>query len=132
MLFRSKTSINGFTNVEINNINDIINYSADHVFCGCLNYMEMDSIEQILSVIFEKIRPQGYCTLSFVDMKQVCRSYYENSLSNKDLLDLIKDHKAILSYQNLYELIEKTQSLKVVQTDFSNNLINIVIQRAEA
>ena len=129
---KNKTSINGFTNVEINNLTDIINYSADHIFCGCLEYLEQDKIEQTILSILEKIRPQGYCVLSFMDMKQACRLYYQNSLSDPDLLALIKDHKSIVSYQSVCDLIKKIDKFNIIQTDFIDRNINIVIQRTQA
>ena len=129
---KNKKDINGFNNVEINNLNDIINYSADHIFCGCLSYLDSEIIQKTISSILEKIRPQGYCTLSFVDMKQICRLYFNNAISDESLIKTIKDYKAILSYNTINDIIKNIENVNIVQTDFSDNYINIVIQRSEA
>jgi hypothetical protein len=126
---KNKKDINGFINVEINNLENIINYSVDHIFCGCLNYIEADLIDKIIFSIIEKVRPKGYFTLSFVDMKKICRAYHNNAVSDSDLLKTIKDHKSILSYDKIKDLASGIEQINIVQTDFSDNYISIVIQR---
>lgn len=126
---KNKKTISGFTNVEINSLNDIINYSTDHIFCSCLNHIESEKTYSVLGLILEKIRPGGYCTLSLTDMKQICRAYYNNALSDDSLLQYIKDHKAILSYQNICDMVKNISNVSIVQTNFADNYINVVIQR---
>ena len=123
--------IQGFDNIEISDLPNIINHSVDHIYCGCLEYFDDTLAIRAAEEIGTKIRPNGIITLTINDLKHISRQYFNSALSDADLLKLINGIKSIFSIRQISSIFEVNNSFKIVKIEHSSNFFktHITIQR---
>jgi predicted SAM-dependent methyltransferase len=128
---KHKNIIQEFDNIEINDIENIVNFSVSNIYCSCLNYFEKSMINAILMLLFKKLKPEGLIVISFTDLKESSKRYYENSISDEQLMENLLGHKSILSISAIKKMIENDPSVKIVKIDYDhqNLKINLTLQR---
>jgi predicted SAM-dependent methyltransferase len=128
---KHKNIIQEFDNIEINDIENIVNFSVSNIYCSCLNYFEKSMINAILMLLFKKLKPEGLIVISFTDLKESSKRYYENSISDEQLMENLLSHKSILSISAIKKMIEDDPSVKIVKIDYDhqNLKINLTLQR---
>jgi predicted SAM-dependent methyltransferase len=128
---KHKNIIQEFDNIEINDIENIVNFSVSNIYCSCLNYFEKSIINAILVLLFKKLKPEGLLVISFTDLKESSKRYYENSISDEQLMENLLSHKSILSISAIKKMIEDDPSVKIVKIDYDhqNLKINLTLQR---
>jgi predicted SAM-dependent methyltransferase len=128
---KHKNIIEAFDNIEISDIENLVNFSVSNIYCECLNYFEKPMINSILSVLFKKLKPEGLLVISFADLKETSKRYYENSISDEELVGNLLNHKSILSIPEIKRITESDQSVKIIKIDYnhSNLKINLTFQR---
>ena len=128
---KHKNTIQEFDNIEISDIENLVNFSVSNIYCECLNYFEKSMINAILPVLFKKLKPEGLVVISFADLKEASKKYYENSISDEQLMENLLSHKSILSISEIKKMIEGDQSVKIVKIDYDqqNLKINLTLQR---
>jgi hypothetical protein len=68
-------SISGFTTIHPEQINEIVNYSIDHIYTDSLEFFPADVAQDLIIAISNKIRPNGIMTLVISNTKQISRNY---------------------------------------------------------
>jgi predicted SAM-dependent methyltransferase len=128
---KKQEKIQGFDNIEISDLPNIINHSIDNIYCGCLEYFDVDSAIQAAKEIGNKIRPSGLISLSFTNLKHISRQYFQNVLSDNDMLELIKDVRSILSVKQIEQIFEHNEAFQIVKIEHSSNFFktHITIKR---
>lgn len=128
---KKQETIQGFDNIEINDLSNMINHSIDHIYCGCLEYFDTSIAIKILIEIKEKIRPNGLVTLSINNLKHISREYFNNSLSDMDMLNTINGIKSIFSLKQVTSIFEDNLEFKVVKIEHTADFFKtyITIQR---
>lgn len=117
-----------YINIDPNNINSIVNHSADSIFCDCLEYLSKDNLNGYLSLVLDKIKPDGTLTLMIDDIKQKCQNLLDSKIDPTDLLISIKKYSNILLPENIYTQIDVTKFL-IVQIAKENHKILITLKR---
>jgi len=128
---KKQDTIQGFDNIEINDLSNLVNYSIDHIYCGCLEYFDSSVANNILEEIKEKIRPNGLVTLTINNFKHISRQYINNALSDKEMLGFINGVKSIFSLKQITLIFESNQEFKVTKLENSTDFFKtyITIQR---
>jgi hypothetical protein len=128
---KKQETINGFDNVEINDLSNLINHSIDHIYCGCIEYFDAQVATNVLAGIKEKIRPSGLVTLTINNFKHISRQYFNNSLSDEDMLNFISGVKSIFSLKQIASIFEKNEEFKTIKIEHTADFFKtyITIQR---
>lgn len=128
---KKQENIQGFDNVEISDLPNIVNHSIDHIYCGCLEYFDSSTAIKAAIEIGEKIRPNGLITLTTNNLKHISRQYFNSALSDTELLDLVNGIKSIFSIKQISSIFEDGKSFKVVKIEHSSDFFkkHITIQR---
>jgi hypothetical protein len=123
--------IQGFDNVEISDLPNIINHSVDHIYCGCLEYFDDTAAISAAEEIGTKIRPNGLITFTINNLKHISRQYFNSALSDSDLLKLISGIKSIFSIKQISSIFQDNRSFKIVKIEHASNFFktHITIQR---
>lgn len=121
----------GFDNVEISDLPNIINHSVDHIYCGCLEYFDATTTIGTAEEIGEKIRPNGLITFTVNNLKHISRQYFNNALSDSDLLNLISGIKSVFSMKQISSIFEDNKSFRIVKIEHASNFFktHITLQR---
>jgi predicted SAM-dependent methyltransferase len=123
-------SIDGFSSISIQDLDKIVNHSIDHVYCSTLELYTLSAVEEILSEMLTKLRPNGLITLNITNMKNICREYYNGSMKDSTLLQNITNKVSILSQNSIKQILKKYSDIKIIKIESSDNLhTNITAQR---
>lgn len=117
-----------YINLDANNIHTIVNHSADSIFCDCLEYLNQKDLNNYLSIMFDKIKPDGILTISINNIKQKCQQILEGKADPSDLLSSIKLYNSLLVPENIYTQIDAAK-FAVIQINKENNRILITLKR---
>jgi len=123
--------IQGYQNIEINSINELVNYSINTIHCGCLEYIDSKVLENAISIIFQKLRINGSLILTFSNYKNICKSYSNSSMNNDEFLSLIKNKQNILSTQSIKNICQNIPGsvLSKIENIQNSYKTSIVINR---
>jgi len=125
----TKNSIN-HTNVDVDNIDNIINHSANSIYCSCLNYIEPSKIDFAIQTIFNKIKPNGIVTFNIVDVKGYAKDFINGIIGGGELLTALSNFQSILCIEDFYTRID-INTFIIKQVIKSNDSIEIVIERTK-
>lgn len=126
------SSLEGFVEVPINNVGDVVNFSVDVFYCAVLNMVEQDKLLDFLTNLTQKIRHGGQLTLVINDIKHICQLFINKQISDKQFFDVVNENKNNISDEqiikhvlegNLFDLIgvEKSRSMIAISFGRKNN-----------
>lgn len=115
-------------NIDINNLQTIINYSADNVFCSCLENLDYSSVETVINEVLQKIKPGGRAIFKVTDLKKHTLDFVNGSISGEDLLKKMKSINCIVSIEDIYTKVD-SNVLKVMQVVKNEGDISVVLER---
>ncbi len=116
-------------NTNINNINEIVNFSVDTINCQILEYVVPQHLDQVLNAIFSKIRKEGILTLKFKNFKEITQQYSSDRMSDAEYLQYIHNTQSVISVDKIASSLDPT--LSIVNIEYSNYDILMVIQRVD-
>lgn len=122
-------SLQNFENVNYNNIDNIINYSVDILYCSILNELTGQEYSTILPLLMNKIRLGGQMVLVIKDVKELCSMYANGSLADMVFVNNIRSLKHIISFSNLEKIIQEHPSLTPINVVHADGQYNITLQR---
>ena len=122
-------SLQNFENVNYNNIDNIINYSVDILYCSILNELTGQEYSTILPLLMNKIRLGGQMVLVIKDVKELCSMYANGSLADMVFVNNIRSLKHIISFSNLEKIIQENPSLTPINVVHADGQYNITLQR---
>lgn len=117
-----------FTDIRILDIHQIVNHSADTIYCASLEDAEPSELNTIIPNILNKIKPGGQVIFNIMDIKKYCTEVISGKISSHNLLDTIKTRNSCLTPEDIYTKLDIV-NLQVVQVLKNNSRIEIVIQR---
>lgn len=120
-------AIEGFTAIDPNQLDNVVNYSVDHIYCDCLEFLSSNDSVLCLGHMIQKIRPNGLLTILISNTKHICRNYYMNTMDDLTFLKLNHNHNSIFSSQSLISAIEKSGDMKVIKLENSVNQLEIIL-----
>ena len=91
--------------VNISEINNIVNCSADYIVCYVLEYVDPNLSDNIIKVLLEKLRPGGYLLIAFTDFKFLSEKYSQSLVSDKDYMSNVFGKTNILSIEKITSCI---------------------------
>tara|TARA_B100001778_G_C18472025_1_gene576237 strand:- start:526 stop:939 length:414 start_codon:yes stop_codon:yes gene_type:complete len=121
--------LSNIENTNINNINEIVNFSVDTINCQILEYIIPQHLDQVLNAIFSKIRKEGILTLKFKNFKEISKQYWNYRISDTEYLQYIHNTQSIISIDKIVSCLDPT--LQITNIEYANYNILMVIQRVE-
>lgn len=127
---RAEQNLDGFDNIPLSKLEDIVNYSVDILFYREMNSLESDQKNQILSLMLQKIRTGGVLILKFVDSKILSKMYWDNQISPQAFMDKISNNKTITTPEEINETINKDEFI-LSRIEHKEDQILVSINRKE-
>jgi|688.fasta_scaffold00360_96 hypothetical protein len=119
---------NNRINLDINEIDTIINHSADSIFCSCLNYIDKSKFSDIVSLLLEKIKPSGKLNIECINVKKYMNNFLQQKISGEDLISKIKNIESIISEEDFYVALN-IQNFRIIQIESSDSSLFVSIER---
>jgi hypothetical protein len=119
---------NNRINLDINEIDTIVNHSADSIFCSCLNYIDKSKFLSTISVLLEKIKPSGKLNIECINLKKYMNNFLQKKISGDDLMSKIKNITSIISEEDIYVSLNN-QNFRIIQIESSDSSLLVSIER---
>jgi hypothetical protein len=123
----ARTILSNMDNTNINQLNNIVNFSVDTINCEILEYVISSHLSEVLSVIYNKIRKNGILVLRFKDFKEISHKYYQTKMSDEEYLQKISNTASIISIDRIISTIDN--NLSVHNIEYNNDYITMIIKR---
>jgi hypothetical protein len=123
-------NLDGFDNIPLSKLDDIINYSVDILFYREMNSLEPDQKNQTLSVMLQKIRTGGSLVLKFVDSKILSKMYWDNQITPQEFMEKISNNKNITTPEEINEVVNKDEFV-LSRIEHKEDQILVSINRKE-
>lgn len=117
--------LNHFDNIKIENTNRIINYSVDTLYCECLNEHECEQQTILLHQMLQKLRVGGNLILSFINAKIIAKAYYDNILTDNEIVQFFTANKCLLSIDKINEYIDEQYIVSKIEYLDYNIVVSI-------
>lgn len=102
---KKKILLDNYENVDIIDINNIINYSADFIKFDHLQLLNHTTSLSVLSCLINKLKLGGKILIGISNIKLISRMYADNILTDDGFLENIKDCHSIWSIDFLQDTI---------------------------
>jgi hypothetical protein len=124
-------NINGFDNIPINNIENLVNSSIDIVYCAILNKLPRDMVAPTMSELCNKIRPGGELVFVLNDTKTICKLFAEGSMSNEEFFNFMQNTQNLFFLGEFEDIYDKhlNRDFTILNTELQKNNLIISLQR---
>jgi hypothetical protein len=121
-------NISGYQKILTNNIEQIINHSADNILCSCLEYEEKSSLQVTITQTLSKIKPQGHVTISLTNFKKLFEDFLNSKIPSSQIFDSLRGKNNIVIIEDILTALD-TNIFKLININYSEYNININIER---
>lgn len=113
---KQKDRLTGFTEVPLTDVDSIVNYSVDMMYCSALNKVDKSKINQYMDAICNKIRYGGQVVLVISDIKKLCNLYLSKSIDDGEFFEAVADsHQLLTEHQIVHTMTSKSFELLSVE-----------------
>lgn len=122
-------SIDGFVEIPITDLNNIINFSVDILYCSVVNMIEKNKILDFLNDIIKKIRYGGQLTLVINDIKNICQLFINKQISDDQFFDIIDNNKNNISEEQVIKYVLDTNWFDIIGIEKNRSMTAISFAR---
>jgi|694.fasta_scaffold00202_30 hypothetical protein len=122
------SNISGYQKILTNNIEQIINHSADNILCSCLEYQEKSSLQTIIKQSLSKIKPQGQITISLTNFKKLFEDFLNSKIPSSQIFDSLRGKNNIVIIEDILTTLD-TNVFKLININYAEYNISINIER---
>jgi hypothetical protein len=122
------SNIAGYQKILTNNIEQIINHSADNILCSCLEYQEKSSLQTIITQALSKIKPQGQITIGLTNFKKLFEDFLNSKIPSSRVFDSLRGKSNIVIIEDVLTALD-TNVFKLININYNEYNININIER---
>lgn len=126
---KHKTSIQGFSDVQISDIESVINYSIDVIYCSILNKLDKSKVSYYLDTIANKVRYGGQLIIVVTDIRAVCASYVNKSISDEIFFETVKDVSQELDNETILSYLLSKHGFSIIGMEKNNHSVAMSFQR---
>jgi len=123
----------GLVNLNINEISNIANYSAEVLIFEELNKIKYEISNNVLSMLIEKLRPgSGILILDILDTNSLFSSYINKIIHTKNMSDIISNISSVYGVIDIKEYVKQfgaSLTILKIEKNTNNHTLRITIQR---
>lgn len=118
----------GYQKVLTTGIDQIVNHSADRIYCTFTEYQDKKDLKQLVSNVLSKLKPKAQVMIEFVNFKKVCEDFLNSKISSSQIFELIKGKKEIVMIEDIIANLD-VNTYKIMNINYDNYNISITIER---
>lgn len=103
-------NIKELENIPINNMDSVFSFSCEILVCKNFSIFEEPSSRQALSVLLDKVRPQGQLILGVSNLKSICSDYLNRKIDNETFLKYIRNVRNHIGMDDIIAILESTKN----------------------
>jgi hypothetical protein len=122
------SNTSGYQKILTNNIEQIINHSADNILCSCLEYQEKSSLQETITQALSKIKPQGQITITLTNFKKLFEDFLNSKIPSSRVFDSLRGKNNIVIIEDVLTALD-TNVFKLININYAEYNISINIER---
>jgi hypothetical protein len=126
---KNSSTIEGFTEIPITDIDSIANFSVDVLYCAILNMVEKNKTIDFLDKIAKKIRSKGQLTLVINDIRNICDLFINKQISDEQFFEIMDNSKSNISEEQTIKHLLKNNSFEILGIEKNRSMIALSFGR---
>ena len=126
---KHKENVQGFLDVQVADLNTLVNYSIDIMYCPVLNKIEKNKTNYYLDLMSEKIRHGGQIVIVITNIKKICVAYIDRTLSDQSFFEMLRDTSESLDHEQIAQYLTTKHNFDLVNVEHANYTTCITLQR---
>lgn len=124
--FKDKNSnIQDFNNILISDIDNIVNFSVDVLYCAAINQIDSNRIQSFLENILKKIRLGGQLTVVVNDVRQICQTFLNRQITEEKFFQIVNENKNSISEEQIIRLILETNMFNIIGIEKDKSIVSL-------
>lgn len=118
--------INGFSSIDIDNIDSIVDYSTDTIVVDNLQTAQKPDMPQSIVKLLSKLRVGGQVVLRFLDPKLLSKSYADNMISDIEFHSAMSNMTHYWTINSISEYVDKNFIIDRIDQENYNTTVKII------
>lgn len=118
-------SLDGYHNVKIQDINNVVNGFVDNVICNCLDLLDFNQRESVLQAIVSKLAFEGTATFRFINATMLAGRIIKNELNSSKVSAVIGDAKSLWTDSTILETVSALPNIQI-QKNYIENIYTVI------
>lgn len=118
----------GYQKTLTNNVEQIINHSADNILCSCLEYQDKSNLQTLIVQALSKIKPQGQITIGLTNFKKLFEDFLNSKIPPSQIFESLKGKSNIVIIEDILTALD-ANAFKLININYNEYSINISIER---
>lgn len=118
-------SIEGYQNIKIQELNNLVNGFINNVICECLDKIDFQQRIDVFRAIVGKLAFEGHATFKFINATILASRILKNDIDSKKISDILKDARSVWTESIIMEIFSSLPNI-VIEKSYIEH-INTVI-----
>lgn len=124
-------NVDGYSNIEITNLQTIYSYSVDFIICSVTSFLDQNNFWLAIETMIDKLKPGGQIMLSLYDSKRLAYLYGSSQIEDKYFIQLIKNINNTKSLSDLNSFLEQKNNINLVEIKKDHIIDYITLSKKE-
>lgn len=118
-------SLDGYQNVKIQDINNVVNGFVENIICNCLDLIDFNQRENVLQAIVSKLAFEGTATFRFMNATMLAGRIIKNDLNSAKISAAISTCKSIWTDSTILEIMSSLPNIQI-QKNYIENIHTVI------
>jgi hypothetical protein len=124
-------SVDGYSNIEITNLQGIYSYSIDSIICSVTSFLDQNNFWPAIDIMIDKLKPGGQIMLSLYDSKRLAYLYGSSQIEDTYFIQLIKNINNTKSLSDLNNFLEQKSNINLVEIKKDHIIDYVTLSKKE-
>ena len=106
-------SIEGYQNIKIQELNNVVNGFINSVVCECLDKIDFQQRSDVFRAIIGKLAFEGHATFKFINATILASRILKNDIDAKKISDFLKDAKSVWTESVITEIFSSLPNIQI-------------------
>jgi hypothetical protein len=124
-------NVDGYSNIEITNLQGIYSYSIDSIICSVTSFLDQNNFWPAIDIMIDKLKPGGQIMLSLYDSKRLAYLYGSSQIEDTYFIQLIKNINNTKSLSDLNNFLEQKSNINLVEIKKDHIIDYVTLSKKE-
>jgi predicted nucleic acid-binding Zn ribbon protein len=115
--------------LPIQDIEKIPNGSADEIICNCIDSIQFNDRDKLISILINKVKINGLVIIQNIDLYILCKYIMNNTISIDQANTIISSSASLVDDYTMEDMIQKISNAKILDSLYDNIQRIITLQR---
>lgn len=130
IVLEDSKKIEGYENINIQDINNVINGYVNNIICECLDNIDFLQRLDVVKAIIGKLAFGGMATFKFVNATMFANRIIKNEIDVKKISDTIAEIRSLWTESMILEIFSSLPNLKIDKNYIENVHTVITVTKA--